>query len=41
MAGGWVRHLSTAILVVLSIYLRQRESPESKAVAAPHSATGT
>ena len=32
--------LSTAVLVVLSIYLRQRESPESKAVAAPHSKTG-
>lgn len=33
--------LSTAVLVVLSIYLRQRESPESKPVAAPHSQTGT
>ena len=32
--------LSTAVLVVLSIWLRQRESPESKAVAAPHSQTG-
>lgn len=32
--------LSTAVLVVLSIYLRQRESPESKGVAAPHSQTG-
>ena len=32
--------LSTAVLVVLSIFLRQRESPESKAVAAPHSQTG-
>ncbi|MBE1526900.1 glycerol uptake facilitator-like aquaporin [Sphingopyxis sp. OAS728] len=32
--------LSTAILVLLSIFLRQRESPESKAVAAPHSETG-
>ncbi|HWT43854.1 MAG TPA: DUF6766 family protein [Sphingopyxis sp.] len=32
--------LSTAVLVVLSIYLRQRESPESKAVAAPHRQTG-
>jgi hypothetical protein len=32
--------LSTAILVVLSIWLRQRESPESKAVAAPHASTG-
>ena len=33
--------LSTAVLVVLSIFLRQRESPESKAVAAPHGQTGT
>lgn len=32
--------LSTAVLIVLSIFLRQRESPESKAVAAPHSQTG-
>lgn len=32
--------LSTAVLVVLSIYLRQRESPESKRVAASHWATG-
>lgn len=32
--------LSTAVLVVLSIFLRQRESPESKAVAAPNSQTG-
>jgi hypothetical protein len=32
--------LSTAVLVVLSIWLRQRESPESKPVAAPHEATG-
>ena len=32
--------LSTAVLVLLSIFLRQRESPESKAVAAPHSQTG-
>ena len=32
--------LSTAVLVVLSIYLRQRESPESKPVAAPHDQTG-
>jgi hypothetical protein len=32
--------LSTAVLIVLSIWLRQRESPESKAVAAPHSQTG-
>ncbi|WP_313806587.1 DUF6766 family protein [Sphingobium sp.] len=32
--------LSTAVLVVLSIFLRQKESPESKAVAAPHSQTG-
>ncbi len=33
--------LSTAVLVVLSIFLRQKESPESKPVAAPHSQTGT
>jgi len=32
--------LSTAVLVVLSIFLRQRESPESKPVAAPNSQTG-
>ena len=32
--------LSTAILVVLSIFLRQHESPESKPVAAPHAQTG-
>ncbi|MBY8823484.1 DUF6766 family protein [Sphingomonas colocasiae] len=32
--------LSTAVLVVLSIFLRQRESPESKPVAAPHDKTG-
>lgn len=32
--------LSTALLVVLSIFLRQRESPESKPVAAPNSQTG-
>jgi hypothetical protein len=32
--------LSTAVLIVLSIWLRQRESPESKAVAAPHESTG-
>jgi hypothetical protein len=32
--------LSTAVIVVLSIVLRQRGSPESKPVAAPHSQTG-
>jgi hypothetical protein len=32
--------LSTAVIVVLSIFLRQRGSPESKAVASPHSQTG-
>jgi membrane protein implicated in regulation of membrane protease activity len=32
--------LSVAILVVLSIFLRQKGSPESKPVHAPHSATG-
>ena len=33
--------LSTAVLVVLSIFLRQQESPESKPVAAPHAQTGS
>jgi hypothetical protein len=32
--------LSTALLVVLSIFLRQKNSPESKPVSAPHSQTG-
>ena len=32
--------LSTAVLVLLSIWLRQKESPESKPVAAPHEQTG-
>jgi hypothetical protein len=32
--------LSTAALVVLSIFLRQKNSPESKPVAAPDSQTG-
>jgi len=32
--------LSTAVLVILSIFLRFRGSPESKPVAAPHSKTG-
>jgi hypothetical protein len=32
--------LSTAVLVVLSIVLRHRGSPESKAVADPHGKTG-
>jgi hypothetical protein len=32
--------LSTAVLVVLSIFLRFRGSPESKPVAAPHTRTG-
>ena len=32
--------LSAAVLVVLSIWLRQANSPESKAVTAPHSQTG-
>ncbi|HWW55492.1 MAG TPA: DUF6766 family protein [Sphingopyxis sp.] len=32
--------LSTAVLVLLSIVLRQKESPESKPVAAPHAHTG-
>lgn len=33
--------LSTAVIVVLSIFLRFRGSPESKPVAAPHSETGS
>lgn len=33
--------LSTAVLVVLAIFLRQRGSPESKPVAAPHAQTGS
>lgn len=32
--------LSTAVLVVLSIFLRQKESPESKPVASAHAQTG-
>ena len=32
--------LSIAVLIVLGIYLRERGSPESKPVAAPHHATG-
>lgn len=32
--------LSTAVIIVLSIFLRFRGSPESKPVAAPHSETG-
>jgi len=32
--------LSMAMLIVLGIYLRERGSPESKPVAAPHSMTG-
>jgi hypothetical protein len=33
--------LSTAVIVVLSIFLRFRGSPESKPVAAPHAETGS
>jgi hypothetical protein len=32
--------LSTGLLIVLAIYLRERGSPESKPVGAPHSQTG-
>ena len=32
--------LSIAVLIVLGIYLRERGSPESKPVAAPHGLTG-
>ena len=33
--------LAIGAMVVLSIYLRQRGSPESKLVAAPHAKTGS
>jgi hypothetical protein len=33
--------LAVFSIVVLSVFLRQRGSPESKSVAAPHSKTGT
>ncbi|MEJ7861431.1 MAG: DUF6766 family protein [Pyrinomonadaceae bacterium] len=33
--------LSIGLMVVLSIYLRQKGSPESKPVDSPHSDTGT
>jgi hypothetical protein len=33
--------LAIGAMVVLSIYLRQRSSPESKPVAAPHAKTGS
>ena len=33
--------LAIGAMVLLSIHLRQRGSPESKRVAAPHSATGS
>lgn len=33
--------LSTAVLIVLAIFLRERGSPESKPVGAPHDQTGT
>ena len=33
--------LSAAVLVVLSVWLRQKNSPESKPVTAPHDQTGT
>jgi hypothetical protein len=33
--------MSTAVLVVLSIWLRQKDSPESKRVTASHDKTGT
>lgn len=32
--------LSTAVLIVLAIFLRERHSPESKPVGAPHGETG-
>jgi hypothetical protein len=33
--------LSTAVLIVLAIFLRERGSPESKPVSAPHAQTGS
>ena len=33
--------LAVGVLVVLSVFLRQRGSPESKSVAAPHAETGS
>ena len=33
--------LAVGSMVILSVYLRQRGSPESKPVGAPHSETGT
>jgi hypothetical protein len=48
--GGWLltlysnsteRVLSLAVMVVFSIFLRQRSSPESKPVDAPHRQTGS
>ena len=33
--------LSTAVLILLAIYLRERRSPESKPVGAPNAETGT
>ena len=38
--SSWLLAGTTA-LAVLGIFLRQRGSPESKAVAAPHAQTGT
>jgi hypothetical protein len=35
-----VHDLSIAVLLVLGIYLRERGSPESKSVAAPHARAG-
>jgi hypothetical protein len=35
-----VQDLSIAVLLVLGIYLRERGSPESKPVAAPHARAG-
>jgi len=32
--------LSVAVLILLSVYLRQQGSPESKPVASPHTETG-
>ena len=41
MAPGWWTLLAVGTMVVFSIWLRQRGSPESKPVGAPHTETGT
>jgi hypothetical protein len=38
--SGFATEPSIAVLLVLGIYLRERGSPESKPVAAPHARAG-